>query len=252
MNNPPKLFLLERRNQRFLDDRGRWTSQLRRSAARLVIAGAICLCISFVLLANHRETVGLLIGGKKTDAIVVSKRVDPGTDNHYIRYRFSADSAATPTEVEKGTSQRLFDSKSVGSVVPVLYNPRTPSRCLVGEEIASSSKDRAILFGWFLFSVLLLAYMVFDFRTNSVLRSKGIVLTGSLRTLKSSQHDVESPSEVTVLYTFKGPSGNMIEAQAKGRTSRTNVSNFAELAGEGGQQLSVAALYVSDQEYILL
>lgn len=252
MGEPPQVFLLERHNKCFLDDRARWTSQQRRSFIRLIATCIICVCLELVLFANHRQTVKLLIGGQKATAAVVSKRMDPETDSRYVKYRFSADSVAAPTEVEKKTPASVFDHSTVGDLLPVLYDRRNPSDCLVGQQIASSSKDRAVLFGWSAFSALLLTYMLFDFRMNSVLRAKGIVLMGSLRSVQLSHHDVESPSEATVLYSFKEPLGSTVNAETKGRTSRSNVADFRTLSSSGGQPQAVAVLYFSDRKYILL
>ena len=252
MDQLPRVFLLERRNQRFLDDRARWTSQQRRSFIRLVVACTVCLCIGFVLLTNHRQTMKLLISGQKTNATIISKRTDSETENHYVKYRFSTDSVVTPIEVEKKTPVGTYDDSTVGNLVKVLYDRRNPSDCLIGQQISSSSKDRAVLFGWAAFSALLLAYMLFDFRMNSVMRSKGIILVGSLRSVQLSQHDVESPSEATVLYSFKEPLGSTVNAETKGRTSRSNVADFRTLNGNSGQPQAVAVLYFSDRKYILL
>lgn len=252
MDQPPKIFLLERCNQRFLDDHRRWTSQQRRSFARLVIASAICFCISLALLANHGDTVRLLTSGEKATATVVSKRIDPDTDAHYVKYRFSGDPAGAAMEIEKKTPLSVFDSSRAGNIVPILYNRHDPGRCLVGPEIASSSKDRAVLFGWSIFAMLLLAFMLFDFRMNWALHSKGIVLMGSLRSVRRSKDGVEAPSEAEVLYSFKEPLGSTINAEAKGRSSRSNAADFPSLGGNNGQPQAVAVLYFSDQKYILL
>jgi hypothetical protein len=95
-----KLFLLERRNREFLNDHARWTSQERRSAYRLAIAFVICLCIALVLLANHRSSVQLLRSGWKSNALVLSKRIDTDTGSHYISYCFQTQRPAEFTKVE--------------------------------------------------------------------------------------------------------------------------------------------------------
>jgi hypothetical protein len=94
--------------------------------------------------------------------------------------------------------------------------------------------------------------MVFDFRMNCALHSTGIVLMGSLRNVRRSEDGVEAPSEVRVLYAFKGPAGNTIDAEAEGRTSRSNAADFPSLGGNSGQPQAVAVLYFSDRKYILL
>ena len=107
MSNPfsaddfSKLFLIERRNKQFLNDRTRWTSQERRSASRLGIACIICLCIAIVLVANHRDTLQLLSRGQKATAVTVAKRLDTDTNSRFVSYEFQANAMPMVAKVEK-------------------------------------------------------------------------------------------------------------------------------------------------------
>jgi hypothetical protein len=193
----------------------------------------------------------LLSRGQKSFALVVNKRVDADSNSRYVSYRFQT-MAAKSTTVEKKASEAEFNDSMPGDVVPIVYDPRDSSHCLAGYEIVSVGKDRIILVGWLLFSATLIFCMILYLRWQRHLRSSGIVLEGILTSVKTSKDDVESPSEADVLYTFRTPSSETIEANAKGQASRSNVSQFSlsELNRERG--VTVAVLYLSNDNYELL
>jgi hypothetical protein len=249
-----RVFLLERHNQHFLGNRTRWTSQERRSATRLGIVCAFCFCITLALLANHRDSVQLLSRGQKADAIIVDKRTDTDTDSRYVSYQFATNTAAALTRVEKRTNRAEFDGSILGNVVPVVYDERDPSHCLVGPQIASFRKDKAILAGWLMFSAILLICMIHYLQWHRSLRFEGIVIKGSLRSVKLHGGGAEDPDQVEVCYAFESPSGNRIEADSKGSAWRSNASQLSQsdpdFKGEKG--VMVAVLYLSDKTYVLL
>jgi hypothetical protein len=258
MNNPyskddySKLILIERRNGRFLNDRTRWTSQERRSAWRLGIAFAVCLCTSLVLVANHRDTLQIMRRGQKTTAIIVAKRLDTDTSSHYVSYRFQTSGTPMLANVEKRTPVNVFDSSVVGDLVPVLYERDNPNHCLVGYQIASTDKDRSVLAAWLTISMILLLFTFLDHYGNRRLRSNGIVLKGSLERIKFLSGGAEDPDKVDVLFSFASPLGNRIETHSKGSAWRSNISHFPSSALQGSETIDVAVLYVSDQKYTLL
>jgi hypothetical protein len=250
--HPPKLFLIERRNKRFLNDRTRWTSHERRSASRLGITCVICLCITIVLVANHRDTLQLLSLGQKTAAVTVAKRLDSDTNSRYVSYEFQTGATSTLTKVEKRTPGGVFDSSVVGDLVPVLYERSNPNHCLVGYQIASADKDKSVLAGWLTLSMALLIFMFLAHYRNRLLRSSGIVLKGSLGRLRLLGGGAEDPDKVDVLYSFATRRGIRIEAHFKGSAWRSNFSDFSPSALEGNEPVVVAVLYLSDQKYAML
>jgi hypothetical protein len=258
MNNPyckedfSNLLLIERRNERFLNDRTRWTSQERRSAWRLGIACAVCLCISLVLVANHLDTLKLLSGGQKITAIIVAKRIDADTNSRYVSYEFQTNAAPVLSKVEKKTPAAVFDSSVVGDLVPVQYEQNNPNHCLVGYQIASADKDRFVFAGWLTISMILLVLMSLDHYGNRRLRSNGIVLKGSVGRIKLLSGGAEDPDKVDVLFSFATPLGNKIEAHSKGSAWRSNISGFSPPALQGDEPVDVAVLYLGDQKYAML
>ena len=212
------------------------------------IACAFCFCITLALLANHRGSAQLLIRGQKADAIIVDKRTDTDTDSRYVSYQFATNTAAALTRVEKKTNRAEFDGSILGNVVPVVYDERDPSHCLVGPPIASFRKDKAILARWLMFSAVLLICMIHYVQWYRSLRSEGIVIKGSLRSVKL-HGGAEDPDHVEVCYTFKSPCGNRIEADSKASAWRSNASQLSQsdpdFKGEKG--VMVAVLYLSDK-----
>lgn len=244
------LFLLERRNQVFLFDQAGRTSQERRSAFRLGLTFTFCLGILVVLLANHRDTLQLLSRGHSATAVLVAKRVDvdEGTNSYYLKYRFTA--GGQLITAEKKTHASVFQASSVGDVEPVLYEAGKPEHCLVGEQIAGSAKDKRVLLGWTLVSVIVLGFMLAVHLEDRQLRTGGVVLKGLLVTAKFLSGG-EDPDEVEVHYEFESPFGNKLHAQSKGTARRSNFSDLS-LSILNHKPVAVAVLYLSDRRFALL
>jgi|SRR5579859_1824448 len=254
----PQLFLLEEGNAAFVQGNTTWTSQKRRAAIKFGAASLFCFLVGILLTSNYAIGTRLIwqlrSQGQRAEATIISKRV-AGEDagEYYVAYRFKTNSNDL-VDKEARVSHRVFERTLPGSLQPVVYDPQNPQFCLLENSIGNPAKSAAFVVGWWLTTMAVAVYLASDLRMHHMFSSRGTLLTGTLDSVDRTEGYVESPSNASVVYTFRRPSGEIIRARAKGVTSRSTLSGLdrANLSRHEYHPACVAVLYIADDQYLLL
>jgi hypothetical protein len=251
-----KVLFLDRRNQKFVDKSSPVTGRVREAQGQLwaTAIGSLIVCalLLAVATASQLRRSQLARNGKETTAVVVAKRVVPGSNGEtscYVTYRFPGPPIY---EREIKVSSRVCPTLVPGhATAEVIYDPSHPS---VSEFKVSAEKPNYLV--WLAALGCLLAFALTRVGISNLRRERRLCAEGSVvcGSIVSKEHvPWGRETFLQVRFRFQTPSGSTIESEAKGPDWRTNWTDWRDYSMVFHCPYdSVAVLFLSDTDFALL
>ncbi len=189
----------------------------------------------------------------QTKAEIIDHRISSGkSTTYYVTYQFTANDR-TYTKEDSVSRDEYYDYE-VGGNIPVTYVAIDPDTSHIGENGIHWNSMLPMFFidGFFLLMVVLLASsQIPQYRRIRRMRRDGQLILGRLRGAggemirRGSGKSRRTDYDVTIHYEFITPTGKKMDGE---KTGTRNDLKKKELQTSG----SVAVLYVSDDDYLVL